>query len=750
MGVTGLHQFVSSIATEDFPLSSLANKTVAVDASAWLFKGLFACPIEIAQGQVTDRFLDTPLRLVELLRSFDISPYFVFDGAVLPMKAERSASDGGRQHQRAAALARAVEALREEGPTDRTAQLCSKAICVLPWMVTRLIEELRKRDVAYVVAPYEADPQLAYLVRERICSCALSEDSDLLPYGCPAVLYKLSEQTARGTLISLDDLRSAEDSKGHLFDGLGANEWEEWRNGRFIDLCALAGTDYLPALKGIGIKTAHVALRKHSTVERAVRVAPLASKVQKCVADIAAYLADVDKVRSIFRHALVYDPRHHHIVPLNPAADGQAIPAHVGRVLDQPVARRVCWDATLDPTTLEARRRDPAPTSQTRTVVAAMQDFDARRKAAAAYQAISQLPNSQESTPCGDVSCAGKQDGVSVEPAAADIAALAEQANGLGELGGLGEPGAQGGGGPASAASASGRPVGARAVEPPAHGTTQDDADDDDGSDAQSLASSQSRMRGHIVELYAHLRQAPIVRAMLADPERAPALSHTGALWLLHSHLAEVFLARPDEHLAPGRSSRHPTSAQTSNAECQRALKPTLVFLARLAAASPASSPGGGLEGSREDGREGAGAGCVASWPTEDRALYRDALACCWRQALLETLRHSAREFLDWERFAERVRALPADAADELRAELEQLCRPSPRGAVCDCTPPAVKSLRAHYCETPYTCQQVRRRVQAYVVLHPPNELHTPLRKLLEAASRLLPSPALSASFVQT
>ncbi len=37
------------------------------------------------------------------------------------------------------------------------------------------------------MAPYEADAQLAYLVKEGIAQLVITEDSDLLAFGCPQV-----------------------------------------------------------------------------------------------------------------------------------------------------------------------------------------------------------------------------------------------------------------------------------------------------------------------------------------------------------------------------------------------------------------------------------------------------------------------------------------------------------------------------------------------------------------------------------
>jgi exonuclease 1 len=71
------------------------------------------------------------------------------------------------------------------------------------------VQALRAESIRYVVAPYEADAQLAYLCREGIVDAALSEDSDLLPYGCGRVLYKF-EKGGMAQQIMLSDLERCE------------------------------------------------------------------------------------------------------------------------------------------------------------------------------------------------------------------------------------------------------------------------------------------------------------------------------------------------------------------------------------------------------------------------------------------------------------------------------------------------------------------------------------------------------------
>ena len=50
-------------------------------------------------------------------------------------------------------------------------------------------QELRRSRVELIVAPYEADAQLAYLSRSGLVDAVITEDSDCLPYGCKKVPY---------------------------------------------------------------------------------------------------------------------------------------------------------------------------------------------------------------------------------------------------------------------------------------------------------------------------------------------------------------------------------------------------------------------------------------------------------------------------------------------------------------------------------------------------------------------------------
>lgn len=46
---------------------------------------------------------------------------------------------------------------------------------------------LKQENVSYIVAPYEADAQMTFLAIGKQVEAVITEDSDLIPFGCPRV-----------------------------------------------------------------------------------------------------------------------------------------------------------------------------------------------------------------------------------------------------------------------------------------------------------------------------------------------------------------------------------------------------------------------------------------------------------------------------------------------------------------------------------------------------------------------------------
>ncbi|KAJ1568086.1 Rad2 nuclease, partial [Cladochytrium tenue] len=87
-------------------------------------------------------------------------------------------TERGRRRRRAELRERA-RAAQASGDAARAAELLQQSVDVTPRMAHELIARLRALQVEFVVAPYEADAQLAALERAGRVDAVLTEDSDL-------------------------------------------------------------------------------------------------------------------------------------------------------------------------------------------------------------------------------------------------------------------------------------------------------------------------------------------------------------------------------------------------------------------------------------------------------------------------------------------------------------------------------------------------------------------------------------------
>ncbi|KAF8636911.1 hypothetical protein AX17_003162 [Amanita inopinata Kibby_2008] len=282
-------------------LSEFSGQTIAVDAYVWLHKGAYACATELATGKPTHKYVDYAMHRVRLLRHYKIEPYVVFDGGPLPAKQN---TEHDRKRRRDEHLARG-NALAAQGKHSQARECYVKSIDVTPQMAYQFIKALRAENVSYVVAPYEADAQLAYLERRGLVDGILTEDSDLLVYGCRTVLFKLDPIAATVVSVSRKDF-------GNVTFPSSEISLVGWSDVQFRAMAILSGCDYLPSITGIGLKTACSLLRKWKTVEQAIRNLVL-EKRKPVPKD---YLNNFRKAEKCFLHQRVYCPLAEQLVHL--------------------------------------------------------------------------------------------------------------------------------------------------------------------------------------------------------------------------------------------------------------------------------------------------------------------------------------------------------------------------------------------------------------------------------------------------
>ncbi|KAL7910925.1 hypothetical protein GGI35DRAFT_446020 [Trichoderma velutinum] len=255
MGVSGLLPLLKSI-QKPTELKKFNGETLAVDGYGWLHRAAYSCAAELGQGKPTKRFIHAALNRVRMLKHFGVTPYMVFDGDFLPSKA---ATEASRAKKREDKLKLANEYLKA-GKSSQAAQEFQKCIDITPEMASALIQQLRKMDIPYVVAPYEADAQLVYLERHGFVDGIISDDSDLLVFGAKRLLTKLDQY---GNCIEINR---------RDFCACREISLTGWSDTEFRRMAIMSGCDYLNGLPGVGLKTAYRMLRKTKSPERIVRM----------------------------------------------------------------------------------------------------------------------------------------------------------------------------------------------------------------------------------------------------------------------------------------------------------------------------------------------------------------------------------------------------------------------------------------------------------------------------------------------
>ncbi|EWC45046.1 hypothetical protein DRE_06326 [Drechslerella stenobrocha 248] len=269
-----------------------------------------------------------------MLQHYGVIPYIVFDGDYLPGK---KGTEKCRERKREASQAAGLEHLRLGHASAAHLEL-QKSIDVTPLMARYFIEELKKAKVSYVVAPYEADAQMAYLERIGEVSAIISEDSDLLVFGTRCLLTKLDQY---GECIAID--RSD-------FPKVASAKLSGWSDSEFRHMAILSGCDYLTNIPKMGIKTAYKFVRKYKSTEKILRAIRMDGSFSVPSGYEEAFiLADMT-----FQYQCVYCPVSQRLV----TCTGNTIPDaadiiqrdNFGRSYDSTIASKVA-SGELDPIT---------------------------------------------------------------------------------------------------------------------------------------------------------------------------------------------------------------------------------------------------------------------------------------------------------------------------------------------------------------------------------------------------------------
>lgn len=315
MGVDNLLGFVKNATTStDITKTSLPNSTAAVDISHWIYRASYACPEHLYDRtrvhlayQIIINYIDNYVRL---LKSHNVKLTFVFDGMKLPAKQVT-------HQERAAKKAEArqmVEKCLASNNLSEARKYMLRCIDIKFDIVKQVINYCKREEIDYIIAPYEADAQLAYL-NQNDCQFIITEDTDLILYGCQRILYKL-DTTGHCLLYERSKL-------GKCFGPHGDSVSFE----KFRRICIMSGCDYLKNIPSVGLQSAKkfFMMTKQDNIKLLLpKLSTYLKSPRLCGKVTEEYIQGFINAESTFKHHIIYDTNKEALRPLEPYPKGRS------------------------------------------------------------------------------------------------------------------------------------------------------------------------------------------------------------------------------------------------------------------------------------------------------------------------------------------------------------------------------------------------------------------------------------------
>ncbi len=353
MGISNLHNYIRHAIIPHMQVALSCGKTrfkdsgndrlcVGVDVNAWIHRALHgyaasqmkvdqmtnhgACMAKKLNGNdpnddknmegafVEECVANVMKRLIALRDESGVWVLAVLDGASPPVKAREAEKRKAQRKKDAFTACDNARSVSDRVLAQRRVG-CNNT-SVMSRIVDKIISQIKKQsDMGVMVAPYEADAQLAYLSKRNIVDLVITEDSDLVVFGAHNIMFKFNHEEQQGQLLRRNALASCCSSFEKSFDV------SQFSDAMFTVLCVAAGCDYCEKLKNIGLVTAReIVFNSFSNVslrDRSSTSSPLDRVFKQLFRQTSASLSDQEKNQYIesflhallmFRHPVVYDP----------------------------------------------------------------------------------------------------------------------------------------------------------------------------------------------------------------------------------------------------------------------------------------------------------------------------------------------------------------------------------------------------------------------------------------------------------
>ena len=277
MGIKDLNSFLRKKCPnvfEEVHLSEFQYKKCAVDISLFIFK------YKTIFGD--ENWLSAIINLVCCMKRNQIHACFIYDTSAPEEKQKERQERREKRDKldsRISDLEKAFEKAKNTGEFDQILidlvgskgkSLLTKTPKINLAQVEEEIDRIKRQSVhltqkdfddtkqilellgvPYFQAKMEAETTCADLCKQGQVDAVISEDTDVLAYGCPVFLTKINTSTDTCILINYDK----------VLENLGLSSVQ------FLDFCIMCGTDYNKNIFKIGPEKAYKLIKQYNTIE---------------------------------------------------------------------------------------------------------------------------------------------------------------------------------------------------------------------------------------------------------------------------------------------------------------------------------------------------------------------------------------------------------------------------------------------------------------------------------------------------
>jgi exonuclease-1 len=265
-------------------LSDYADQVVGVDGCGWLLQSRKRHP----SSPHTEVLSDASSRL-SIFTRFSIRPYFMFNGATLPLKREAFERARALREQE---LQLAV-GLNRERYLNRAFIHYMNSAEVTYSLVVDFIKILTSRSIPFLVSPSESLAQLAYLGATGLVAAILTNDPEIFFFNpiCP-ILFRCFEESCHAVQVRFAEFLS------HL----------QFDLHEFLACCALAGSSFTRKVSKLGLIGTMNFFRKRRDIKTVILE----------LSD-GEFLKEFELAMAVFRYIKVYNPEAETVTTLSPS-----------------------------------------------------------------------------------------------------------------------------------------------------------------------------------------------------------------------------------------------------------------------------------------------------------------------------------------------------------------------------------------------------------------------------------------------